>query len=74
MAESRLRSPGDDDVVLERPQDSRVAIPVFHTQSQCAGSAAAYLLRRIAYRAGAYAPGIQEYVFFELSNHAVAGG
>lgn len=74
MAESRLRSPGDDEVVLERPQDSRVAIPVFHTQSQCAGSAAAYLLRRIAYRAGAYAPGIQEYVFFELSNHAVAGG
>lgn len=74
MAESRLRSPGDDDVVLERPQDSRVAIPVFHTQTQCAGSAAAYLLRRIAYRAGAYAPGIQEYVFFELSNHAVAGG
>jgi hypothetical protein len=74
MAESRLRSPGDDDVVLERPQDSRVAIPVFHTQTQCAGSAAAYLLRRIAYRAGAYAPGIQEYVFFELSNHTVAGG
>ena len=74
MAESRLRSPGDDEVVLERPQDSRVAIPVFHTQTQCAGSAAAYLLRRIAYRAGAYAPGIQEYVFFELSNHAVAGG
>ncbi|MBL8625333.1 MAG: hypothetical protein JNK64_28740 [Myxococcales bacterium] len=61
-------------MVLERPQDSRVAIPVFHTQTQCAGSAAAYLLRRIAYRAGAYAPGIQEYVFFELSNHAVAGG
>ncbi len=74
MAESRLRTSGDDEVVLERPQDSRVAIPVFHTQTQCAGAAAAYLLRRIAYRAGAYAPGIQEYVFFELANHAVAGG
>jgi hypothetical protein len=73
MAESRLRTPGDDEVVLERPQDSRVAIPVFHTQFQCAGAAAAYLLRRIAYRAGAYAPGIQEYVFFELANHSVAG-
>lgn len=74
MAETRLRSQGDDDVVLERPQDSRVSIPVVHTPSVCAGAAAAYLLRRIAYRAGAYAPGIQEYVFFDLANHAIAGG
>jgi hypothetical protein len=71
MAE-RLRS--DDEVVLARPEDLRVTIPIFHTQTSCAGAAAAYLLRRIAYRAGAYAPGIQEYVFFELSNYSVMGG
>lgn len=51
-----------------------MTIPIFHTQSSCAGAAAAYLLRRIAYRAGAYAPGIQEYVFFDLSHYSVAGG
>jgi len=33
MAETRLRSPGDDEVVLARPEDLRVSIPVFHTQS-----------------------------------------
>ena len=33
----------------------------------------AYLLRRIAYRAGAYAPGIQEHMFHEL-NTAREGG
>lgn len=64
----------DDDVVLQRPEDARVTIPVFHTQTACAGAAAAFLLRRIAYRAGAYAPGIQEYVFFDLSNHSLMGG
>ena len=73
MAEKRQR-PDDDDVVLQKPEDGRVMIPVFHTPLACPGAATAYLLRRIAYRAGAYAPGIQEYVFFELSNHAVAGG
>lgn len=71
MAEERVRS--DDDVVVARPEDLRVQIPIVHTQTSCAGAAAAYLLRRIAYRAGAYAPGIQEYVFFELSNYAVMG-
>lgn len=73
MAEKRLR-PDDDDVVLQNPEDSRVVIPVFHTPTACAGAAAAYLLRRIAFRAGAYAPGIQEYVFFELANYHQAGG
>lgn len=71
MAEERVRK--DDEVVLQRPEDMRVEIPIVHTQTSCAGAAAAYLLRRIAYRAGAYAPGIQEYVFFELSNYAVMG-
>ncbi len=73
MAEKRLR-PDDDDVVLQKPEESRVVIPVFHTNSACPGAAAAYLLRRIAYRAGAYAPGIQEYVFFDLANYSQSGG
>ena len=73
MAEKRLR-PDDDDVVLQSPEDGRVVIPVFHTNSACPGAATAYLLRRIAFRAGAYAPGIQEYVFFDLANYSQAGG
>ncbi|HVV85643.1 MAG TPA: hypothetical protein VHE35_21430 [Kofleriaceae bacterium] len=74
MAEKRTLRPDDDDVVLQKPEDSRVVIPVFHTASACPGAATAYLLRRIAYRAGAYAPGIQEYVFFDLANYSQAGG
>lgn len=73
MAEKRLR-PDDDDVVLQKPEDGRVLIPVFHTTSACPGAATAYLLRRIAYKAGAYAPGIQEYVFFDLANYSQSGG
>ena len=56
-----------DDVVLQRPEDLRVAISVQHSSSSAAGAASAFLLRRIAYRAGAYAPGIQEHLFFELA-------
>lgn len=37
------------------------------TRSSSYGAAAAYLVRRIASRAGAYAPGIQEHLFWELS-------
>jgi hypothetical protein len=55
-----------DDVVLQRPEDVRFLVPVFHTSTACPGAATAYLLRRIAYRAGAYAPGIQEHIFHEL--------
>ena len=44
----------------------RIAIPVFETPTACAGAAAAYVLRRVAYRAGAYAPGIHEAIFDEL--------
>jgi hypothetical protein len=55
-----------DDVVLQEPEDHRFLVPVFHTASACPGAATAYLLRRIAYRAGAYAPGIQEALFHEL--------
>ncbi len=62
-----------DDVQLQRPEDVRFLVPVFHTPTACAGAATAYLLRRIAYRAGAYAPGIQEIVFHELNTSREGG-
>jgi hypothetical protein len=62
-----------DDVVLQRPEDVRFLVQVFHTPSACAGAATAYLLRRIAYRAGAYAPGIQEHIFHELNTSSEGG-
>src|SRR3569623_1980315 len=52
-----------DDVVLQRPEDVRYLVPVFHTWTACSGAATAYLLRRIAYRAGAYAPGLLKQLF-----------
>jgi hypothetical protein len=62
-----------DDVVLQKPEEIRFLVPVFHTPNACAGAATAYLLRRIAYRAGAYAPGIQEIVFHELNTSREGG-
>ena len=62
-----------DDVVLQRPEDLNFLVPVFHTPSACCGAATAYLLRRIAYRAGAYAPGIQEHMFHELNTSRDGG-
>ena len=62
-----------DDVVLEKPEDGRFIVPVFHTPTACPGAATAYLLRRIAYRAGAYAPGIQEHIFHELNTSRDGG-
>lgn len=62
-----------DDVVLQRPEDVRFLVPVFHTPTACAGAATAYILRRIAYRAGAYAPGIQEQIFHELNTSREGG-
>ncbi len=62
-----------DEVVLQRPEDVRFLVQVFHTPSACAGAATAYLLRRIAYRAGAYAPGIQEQIFHELNTSREGG-
>jgi hypothetical protein len=67
------REAGDDDVVLQRPEDLRVLIDIQRTQSACAGAAAAYLLRAIAYRAGCYAPGIQELLFFDLQSDRNGG-
>ena len=62
-----------DEVVLQRPEDVHFLVPVFHTPTACAGAATAYLLRRIAYRAGAYAPGIQEFIFHELNTSREGG-
>lgn len=62
-----------DDAVVVKPEDFQVLVPIFHTATACAGSATAYVLRRIAYRAGAYAPGIQEQVFHELNTSRDGG-
>ncbi len=62
-----------DDVVLQRPEDLRFLVPVFHTPTACPGAATAYILRRIAYHAGAYAPGIQEQIFHELNTSREGG-
>jgi hypothetical protein len=62
-----------DDVVLQRPEDMVFSVPVFHTVNACCGASTAYLLRRIAYRAGAYAPGIQEHMFHELNTSREGG-
>lgn len=53
-------------MIRREPQLPTVSIPVFETSSECAGAAASYVLRQVAYRAGAYAPGIQESLFEEL--------
>ena len=62
-----------DDVVLQRPEDIRLQLQVFHTPTACCGAVSAYLLRRIAYRAGAYAPGIHEALFHELTTSREGG-
>jgi hypothetical protein len=60
----------DRDHVL--PTIVRPSIPVHETPTACAGAVASYVFRRIAYRAGAYAPGIDDALFFEL--HATSHG
>ncbi len=62
-----------DDVVMQKPDDVRFLVPVFHTSNACCGAVTAYLLRRIAYCAGAYAPGIQEHIFHELNTSQHGG-
>lgn len=62
-----------DDVVVKGPEEFQLLVPVFHTANACCGAATAYLLRRIAYRAGAYAPGIQEHIFHELNTSREGG-
>jgi hypothetical protein len=55
-----------DDAVPLKPEDLRVLVPIPHSKA-CAGAATGVVLRRIAYRAGAYAPGIQEFLFHDLT-------
>jgi len=47
-------------------EQAGLSIDIIRTRSACAGAATAYLLKRIAARAGAYAPGIQDRMFAEL--------
>jgi hypothetical protein len=47
--------------------DPTASLPVPHTMAACAGAVAGAVMRRIAYRAGAYAPGIQEFLWFGLA-------
>lgn len=65
-AVARQTASADDDAVVPMPQGS-TTLPVPHSMSACAGAAANVVLRRIAYRAGAYAPGIQEFLWFGLT-------
>lgn len=63
MAANAMRR--DDDAVLLRPE-AAIELDVHETATACAGAAASYVLRRIAYRAGTLAPGIQDAIFGEL--------
>mgnify|MGYP001567257100 FL=1 len=72
-SETTAQRSQDDDAVIARPEDLQVLIDVQHSESACAGAAAGYLLRSIAYRAGCYAPGIQEVMFFELQSSLNGG-
>jgi len=53
----------DDHITPQRPSGR---ISLFETRTACAGAAASYVMRAIAYQAGSYAPGIQESMFHEL--------
>ncbi|MCG8420140.1 MAG: hypothetical protein MJE77_19595 [Proteobacteria bacterium] len=44
----------------------KLVIRLESSRSSSAGAAAAYLMRRLAARAGSYAPGIQEHLFYEI--------
>jgi hypothetical protein len=57
----------DDDAVPLKDEDLRVLLPIEHSLSARFGAAAGFVIRRIAYRAGSYAPGIQEFMFHELT-------
>lgn len=45
----------------------KLRIRIDSSRDSSAGASAAYILRRLAARAGAYAPGIQEYLFYEIA-------
>ena len=52
-------------------EQAKLVIPVETSRSACAGAVTAYLMRRVAARAGSYAPGIQEHLFFQLARRPV---
>jgi hypothetical protein len=66
VARQQVSSDVDDAVPL-KPEDLRVLLPVPHSATARFGAAAAFLMKRIAYRAGAYAPGIQEFMWHVLT-------
>lgn len=54
-------------VVTAAAAPARAPIDVPHQREACIGAAASYALRRIALRAGALAPGIQDGKFYDLT-------
>jgi hypothetical protein len=50
--------------------NATLVIRLESSSDSAAGAVAAYLLRRLAARAGAYAPGIQENLFYEIAQNA----
>ena len=53
-------------------EEATLVVEIEPTRSACVGSAAAYLLRKIAANAGSYAPGIEERMFAALER--IEGG
>jgi len=51
-------------------EKGKLVIRLESSELSPAGAAAAYLLRRIAARAGSYAPGIQEHLFYEMGQRS----
>lgn len=51
--------------------NAKLVIPVESSRSACSGAVTAYLMRRLAARAGAYAPGIQEHLFFQIGQRPI---
>ena len=51
-------------------EQGKLLIKLNSSRSSPAGAATAYLLRRLAARAGSYAPGIQEHLFYELGQRS----
>lgn len=49
---------------------AKLVIRLESSADSAAGAVTAYLLRRLAARAGAYAPGIQENLFYEIAQNA----
>ena len=45
---------------------SKLVIKLDTSRDHCAGAASVFLMRRLAARAGCYAPGIQEHLFYEM--------